>query len=122
MRINTRTETINGYTYCAYCGKELKNPNYGTCPEPLTICNCEKAKQELELYDKLKELYNAPLADSLIEMKVDQYRNMLLGKHQPTTSLGITTPLVPISYLDKYCSTTECTKIATEHKGEISYE
>ena len=45
--MNTRTEVISGYTYCAYCGKELKNPHYGMCPEPPTICNCEKAKEEL---------------------------------------------------------------------------
>ena len=77
--MNTRTEVINGYTYCAYCGKELKNPHYGMCPEPHTICNCEKAKEELDLYDKLKNLYNAPLAESLIEKKVEKYRNQLLG-------------------------------------------
>ena len=77
--MNTRTEVISGYTYCAYCGKELKNPHYGMCPEPPTICNCEKAKEELDLYDKLKDLYNAPLAESLIEKKVQKYRNQLLG-------------------------------------------
>lgn len=77
--MNTRTEVINGYTYCAYCGKELKNPHYGMCPEPPTICNCEKAKEELDLYKKLKDLYNAPLAESLIDKKVQKYRNELLG-------------------------------------------
>ena len=82
--MNTRTEVINGYTYCAYCGKELKNPHYGMCPEPPTICNCEKAKEELDLYKKLKDLYNAPLAESLIDKKVQKYRNELLGIKEPT--------------------------------------
>ena len=82
--MNTRTEVISGYTYCAYCGKELKNPHYGMCPEPPTICNCEKAKEELDLYDKLRSLYNAPLAESLIEKKVEKYRNQLLGIKEPT--------------------------------------
>lgn len=81
--MNTRTEVINGYTYCAYCGKELKNPHYGICPEPPTICNCEKAEEELNLYKKLRELYNAPLAESLIDKKVQKYRNELLGIKEP---------------------------------------
>lgn len=81
--MTTRTEVINGYTYCAYCGKELKNPHYGICPEPPTICNCEKANEELNLYKKLRELYNAPLAESLIEQKVQKYRNELLGIKEP---------------------------------------
>ena len=76
----TRTETIDGHVYCAYCGKELKNPHYGICPEPPTICNCEKAKEELDLYDKVRELYNYPLAESLIDIKVTEYRNSLLNK------------------------------------------
>ena len=83
--MNTRTEVISGYTYCAYCGRELKNPHYGMCPEPPTICNCEKAKEELDLYDRLKKLYNAPLAESLIEKKVQKYRNELLGIKEPIT-------------------------------------
>lgn len=89
--MNTRTEVISGYTYCAYCGKELKNPHYGMCPEPPTICNCEKAKEELDLYDKLRKLYNAPLAESLIDKKVQKYRNELLGIKEPvyyTSSLA----------------------------------
>lgn len=87
--MNTRIEVIDGYTYCAYCGKELKNSYYSMCPEPPTICNCEKAKEELDLYDKLKSLYNAPLAESLIEKKVQKYRNHLLGiKTNPVTYLS----------------------------------
>lgn len=86
--MNTRSENIDGYVYCAYCGRELKNPNYGICPEPLIICNCEKAKQELDLYDKLRTLYNAPLAESLIEKKVQKYRNQLLGIKEPTITYG----------------------------------
>lgn len=92
--MNTRTESMDGYVYCAYCGKELKNPHYGMCPEPPTICNCEKAKQELDLYDQLRSLYNAPIAESLIEKKVQKYRNQLLGIKEPTPvymgSLGST--------------------------------
>ena len=82
--MNTRTEVINGYTYCAYCGKELKNPHYCMCPEPPTLCDCEKAKEELDLYKKLRDLYSAPLAESLIDKKVQKYRNKLLGIKEPT--------------------------------------
>lgn len=77
--MNSRTEDINGYVYCAYCGKLLRDSNCGIYPEPPLICDCEKAKEELELYDKLKNLYKHPLADSLIEIKVADYRNKLLG-------------------------------------------
>ena len=78
--MNTRTENINGDVYCAYCGKLLKEySNFGICPEPPLICNCKKAKEELKLYDKLKDLYNYPLADNLIKIKVENYRNELLG-------------------------------------------
>ena len=77
--MNTRTEVFNRYTYCAYCGKELKDPYCGMLPELPTVCNCEKANEELALYEKLKELYNTPLAESLIEKKVQKYRNELLG-------------------------------------------
>lgn len=81
--MNTRTENINCYTYCAYCGKELRNLNYAVYPNQPILCNCEKAKEELELYEKLKELYNTPLAESLIEKKVKIYRNKLLGINEP---------------------------------------
>lgn len=80
--MNTRTENINGYVYCAYCERLLKDPNYLIYPDQPTICNCEKAKEELELYDKLKKLYNYPLADNLVEIKVNNYRNELLGIKQ----------------------------------------
>lgn len=82
--MNTRTEVINGYTYCAYCGKELKNPHLCTALYSSTICDCEKAKEELDLYEKLRDLYNAPLAESLIDKKVQKYRNKLLGIKEPT--------------------------------------
>lgn len=94
--MNTRTEVINRYTYCAYCGRELKNPHYGMCPEPPTICNCEKAKEELDLYKRLRELYNAPLAESLIDKKVQKYRNELLGIKEP------------VYYADNLASTVVC--------------
>ena len=101
--MNTRTETINGYTYCAYCGKELKNPHYGMSPEPPTICNCEKAKQELDLYDQLKTLYNTPLAESLIEKKVTIYRNQLLGIREPVQVYA--GQLASVTYVDSTCIT-----------------
>ena len=43
----------------------------------------KKAKEELDLYKKLRKLYNAPLAESLIEKKVQKYRNELLGIKEP---------------------------------------
>lgn len=86
--MNTRTENINGHVYCAYCGKLLKDHNFSVYPEPLMICNCEKAKEELKLYDRLKSLYSYPLADNLIEIKVNNYRNELLGI-KPTITISI---------------------------------
>ena len=87
--MDTRTENINGYVYCAYCGKLLKEySNFSICPEPSLICDCEKAKEELELYKKLKDLYNYPLADNLVEIKVNNYRNELLGI-KPTIHIAI---------------------------------
>lgn len=79
--MNTRTEKINNTIYCAYCGKILKDEIYGfsTYPEQPLICNCEKAKRELELCDELKKLYNTPLAESLIDAKVEAYRDALIG-------------------------------------------
>lgn len=96
-KMNTRTENINGYIYCAYCGKELKNPCYGICPEPPLICNCEKAKHEMDLYEQLKELYNAPLSDKLIEMKVDEYRKQLTGQKRHTGNTIVTGDFVSIT-------------------------
>ena len=86
--MNTRTENINGYIYCAYCGQKLKDPNFSMYPDPPLMCNCEKAKEELKLYDELKALYNQPLADSLIEKKVDNYRNVLKGNSVSPVSQG----------------------------------
>lgn len=86
--MNTRTENINGHVYCAYCGKLLKDHNFSVYPEPPMICNCEKAQEESELYKKLKDLYNYPLADNLIEKKVENYRNELLGI-KPTITIPI---------------------------------
>lgn len=82
--MNTRTERMNNKAYCAYCGKELRDYNYGVCPEPSLVCNCEKANRELELYGELKALYNAPIAEILIDMKVEEYKNKLLGINIPT--------------------------------------
>ena len=86
--MNTRTEKIGTVEYCAYCGKSLRDYDCGFIiyPGELMICNCEKAKEELELYDKLKELYKLPLAELLIDKKVQKYRNNLLGIKEPTYS------------------------------------
>lgn len=84
----TRTENINGNVYCAYCGQLLKDSNFSVYHERPMFCNCEKALEELKLYDKLKELYNSPLADSLIELKVNDYRNQLLGI-RPTITIPV---------------------------------
>lgn len=110
--MNTRTEIIDGYTYCAYCGKELKNLHYGMCPEPPTICNCEKAEEELDLYKKLRELYNAPLAESLIDKKVQKYRNELLGIKEP--SYCYVGNLASVTHVDGISATN------TIHTGEIN--
>lgn len=84
--MNTRTERMNNKEYCAYCGKELRS--YGYCTLSLNlplVCDCEKAKRELELYDELKVLHSLPLAETLIDMKVKEYRDKLLGVYNPTT-------------------------------------
>ena len=70
------------------------------CPEPPTICNCEKAKEELDLYDKLRKLYNAPLAESLIDKKVQKYRNELLGIKEPVSYTSGLASLNVTSILD----------------------
>lgn len=90
--MNTRTEYINGYTYCAYCGKELMSPNFHVLPTPQLVCTCEKAKEELNLYERLKDLYNHPLADDLIDKKVELYRAELKGNPiREVTLSGIST-------------------------------
>ena len=37
----------------------------------------------MDLYKKLRDLYNAQLAESLIDKKVQKYRNELLGIREP---------------------------------------
>ena len=90
--MNTRTERIGTIEYCAYCGKSLRNYDCGFAiyPGEPMICNCEKAKEELDLYKRLKDLYNVPLAESLIDKKVQKYRNDLLGIKEPTYIDSIT--------------------------------
>lgn len=90
--MNTRTEKIDTVEYCAYCGKTLRDYNCGhaICPEPPLICNCDKAKEELDLYKKLKNLHNTPLAESLIDKKVQKYRNELLGIKESSHISSIT--------------------------------
>lgn len=58
-----------------------------TWPEPPVICQCEKAKEELRLYDEIKKLYNEPMHESLVEKKVEIYRNELLNI--PTSTIKI---------------------------------
>ena len=100
--MNTRTEKIGTVEYCAYCGKSLRNYDFGVAiyPGEPMICNCEKAKEELALYDKLKKLYNQPLAESLIDKKVQKYRNELLGIKEPMYVSDIDS----ITYLDTKCT------------------
>lgn len=110
--MNTRTEKINNKVYCAYCGKELKNYDYdnsfvhvissSNTYNSLIVCDCEKAKFELELCKQLKELYNLPLSEILIDIKVEQYRNELLKKNKSTTVTGctITSPVSPVPTLE----------------------
>lgn len=89
--IKTRTEKINDVTYCAYCGKVLRdesNAMYHTWPEPPVVCQCEKAKEELRLYDEIKKLYNEPMHESLVDMKVSIYRDQLLKSPTPYGSFG----------------------------------
>lgn len=83
--MNTRHERIDNVTYCAYCGKILEDNSYGVycSPRPPLICDCEKAKEELKIYDDLKKLYKEPLAEKLVEIKVNKYRNELLGIKEP---------------------------------------
>jgi len=77
--MNTRHERIDDYIYCAYCGKILEDRRCSMYPTPPLICDCEKAKEELKIYDNLKRLYREPLAEKLVEIKVNKYRNELLG-------------------------------------------
>ena len=79
--ISTRTETINNNVYCAYCGKLLKDNNSGIhiYPEPPVFCMCENAEKEKEIYLQLKKMYEMPMHEDLIEMKVCMYKNKLLG-------------------------------------------
>ena len=98
--MNTRIEIIKQDKYCAYCGKLLQkhdditvwcsttSRNY--CGSELQ-CDCEKAKLEISLSEQLKKLYNSPISDNLIEMKVEEYRNKLLNKNDEfTKSTSIT--------------------------------
>ena len=79
--MNTRVEIIQNSVYCAYCGAKLRDPHYLVSPEPPLICSCEKAQQELKLYEQLKDMYNLPLADSIIDMRVEIYKSKLKGEY-----------------------------------------
>lgn len=82
----TRVIDINGDIYCAYCAKLLKSRNYHMVPEPRCICNCEKAREELQIYESLSKLYSLPIADELIEMKVNNYKSDLIsGRESPSS-------------------------------------
>ena len=80
--METRIEKIGNHIYCAYCGKLLNIPERtALCYPNITdyTCDCEKAKEELELCKKIKELYSLPLAENIINIKVELYKNRLLG-------------------------------------------
>ena len=81
--MDTRYEYIDSVAYCVYCGKILDDQRCVAYPKPPLICNCEKAKEELKIYDNLKRLYREPLAEKLVEIKVNKYRNKLLGIKEP---------------------------------------
>lgn len=81
--MNTKHESIDSITYCAYCGKILDDQRCLCHPTPPLICDCEKAKEELKIYDNLKRFYREPLAEKLVEIKVNKYRNELLGIKEP---------------------------------------
>lgn len=108
--MNTKIERIDNVIYCAYCGKELKNYNasYSVFPEPELVCNCKMSKEELKLYEKLKELYNAPLAENLIDIKVENYKSELMGIRKPnktyaTFGNSITIPASTIGDSTTFC-------------------
>lgn len=119
INMNTRTEEINGTIYCAYCGKVLRKNNYNNnltgwayCdsayhPTYLT-CDCEKAKEELNLYEQLKDLYNLTLSEDLIDIKVKLYKNKLLGIKEPIDTTSYSTVKInsmPVNSADTIVST-----------------
>lgn len=90
--MNTRTEQIGSVTYCAYCGAPLQDNNcgYSIYPQPPLICTCEKAQEELDVFEKLKALHRIPIAESLIDMKVQCYKEALLKARNFTFSASDT--------------------------------
>lgn len=106
MKSLTRTETIGNSVYCAYCGKLLHSGDYIISPEPYVGCDCESASEEKDLFNQLRKLYLKPIADSLIEMKVDAYRNKLKGVRIDNSGIYYSAPLQssPCSNPnDKFC-------------------
>ena len=119
INMNTRAEEINGTIYCAYCGKVLRKNNYhngltgwSCCdsayhPTYLT-CDCEKAKEELDLYKQLKNLYSLTLSENLIDIKVELYKNKLLGIKEPidiTAYSAVKINSMPVDSADTTVST-----------------
>lgn len=87
MKKYTRMIEINRNYYCAYCGKLIKDNNYHITPERPCICDCENAKAELALYDTLAKLYTLPIANNLVEMKVNAYKDALIsGRECPSAA------------------------------------
>ena len=80
----TRYEIIRGHRYCAYCGKKFEEQDVCLTSYPaqhetwITPCTCKGATEERELYKKLQELYNRPVSEKIIELKVNAYRDMLV--------------------------------------------
>lgn len=120
--MNTRIEKIGYVSYCAYCGKQLRDDNcgYAMYPEQPMICNCEKAKEELALYDSLKKLYNAPIAESLIDKKVQKYRNELLGIKEPSYGTINLASATCVGKLDNTVPTLSADNTIAAHVTNIS--
>lgn len=78
--MNTRFEYINGDYYCAYCGQKLRGYAFRVFPEPPLICNCDAANEEYRTWQSIKRMYAAPPCEKVIEMKIRQNRNELLGE------------------------------------------
>lgn len=119
INMDTRTEEINGTIYCAYCGKVLRKNNYNNsltgwaccdsaCHPVYLTCDCEKAKEELNLYQQLKDLYNLTLSENLIDIKVKLYKNKLLGIKEPIDITAYSTVKInsmPVDSADTTVST-----------------
>ena len=76
----TKHIKINENTYCSYCGKVLRDGSFLSSRWASVICECEKAKKERSLKFELDSLLRTPLAENLVELELERYKNELLGK------------------------------------------